>query len=226
MYLWWNVLKKKWCLDLPFRIEVTTVVCLRIIVLLQLAVVLVELLVIHIGLNLVNYLLGSWSWPVLSLRQLLHCCRIHVVNLSTSTYNCTSLILLCIYNGLRLGLRLRLSNLQVQALDLVHQRRYILIVATPRNNLRTYLLQSVSGNAWLHNWRLTYYLGSSMCVMQLCYISRQLSVSSLPRSWMCILSNNSLTICRILTCLHVATQLLGTQAEQVCVLIVHVGATV
>lgn len=212
--------------DLPFRIEVAAVVRLRIIVLLQLAVVLVELLVIDIGLNLVYNLLRSWSRPVLGLRQLLHRRRIHVVNLSTSTYNCTSLILLCIYDGLRLGLRLRLSNLQVQSLDLVHQRRDVLIVATPRNNLRTYLLQSVSGNARLHNWRLTYYLGSSMRVMQLCYISCQLSISSLPSPLECILSNNSLTVCRILTGLHVATQLLSAQAEQVCVLIVHIGATV
>ena len=68
-----------------------------------------------------------------------------MVNLSTSTYNCTSLILLCIDNGLSLSLRLSLSNLQVESLDLVHQGRYVLIVATSGNNLCTDLLQSVSG---------------------------------------------------------------------------------
>ena len=185
-----------------------------------------ELLVINIRLNLVYYLLGPRSSAILRLRQLLHRCRIDMVYLSTSTYNCTSLILLRINNGLGLSLRLSLSNLQVESLDLVHQGRYVLIVATSRNNLCTYLLQSVSGKVRLQNWRLTYYLGSSMRMMQLCHITCHLSISSLPWSWMCILSNTSLTIGRILAGLHVASQLLGAQAEQVCVLIVHIGATV
>ena len=183
-------------------------------------------MVINVGLYLIYNLLGPRSITVLGLRQLLHRCRIHMVNLSASTYNCTSLILLCIYNGLSLSLRLRLSNLQVQSLDLVHQGCDVLIVATSRNNLRTNLLQSVSGNVGLQNRGLTYYLGSSMRVMQLCHITCHLSISSLSRPWVRILTDTRLTTGRILTGLHVATQLLGAQAEQVCVLIVHVGATV
>ena len=88
-----------------------------------------------------------------------------MVNLSASTYNCTSLVLLGINNGLGLGLRLRLSDLQVESLDLVHEGCDILIVTASRNNLRTYLLQSVSSNVGLQNRGLTYYLGSSMRVM-------------------------------------------------------------
>ena len=88
--------------------------------LLQLAVILVELLVIDVGLYLVYNLLGSRSGSVLGLRQLLHCCWIHVVNLSARTYNCTSLILLGVDDGLSLGLRLSLSDLQIEPLDLVH----------------------------------------------------------------------------------------------------------
>lgn len=185
-----------------------------------------ELLVINVGLDLIYYLLGPRSITVLGLRQLLHRCRIHMVNLSASTYNCTSLVLLRIYNGLGLGLRLRLSDLQVESLDLVHEGCDILIVTASRNNLRTYLLQSVSSNVGLQNRGLTYYLGSSKRVMQLCDIACHLSVSSLPRPLVHILTNSRLTIGRIITGLHVATQLLCTQTEQVCVLIVHVGATV
>ena len=211
-------------LNLPFGVEVATVVRLGVVVLLQLSIVLVELLVIYIGLDLIYYLLGSRSWSILRLRQLLHCCWVDVVDLSTRTYNCTSLILLCIHNGLSLGLCLRLSNLQVESFDLVHQGCYILIVAISRNNLGTDLLQSVSGNVRLQNWGLTYYLGGSMRMVQLCYISRQLSISSL--SGALVLSNSGLSILRILTALHVATQLLGAQAEQVCVLSAHVRGTV
>ena len=192
--------------------------------LLQLSIVLVELLVIYVGLDLIYYLLGSRSRSILRLRQLLHCCWVDMVDLSTCTYNCTSLILRCIHNGLSLGLCLRLSNLQVESFDLVHQGRYILIVAISRNNLGTDLLQSVSGNVRLQNWGLTYYLGRSMRMVQLCYISRQLSICSL--SGALVLSNSGWSILRILTALHVATQLLGAQAEQVCVLIAHVGGTV
>ena len=86
-----------------------------------------ELLVIYVSLDLVYDLLGSRSGSILCLRQLLHRCWVHMVNLSTRTYYGASLTLLCIYYRLCLRLCLSLSNLQVQSLDLIHQSCDVLI---------------------------------------------------------------------------------------------------
>lgn len=167
--------------NLPFGVEVAAVVGLGSVLLLQLAVVLVEILVIYGRLDLPDELLRSRACSILGLRQLVHRCRVHMVDLAIRAYDGPSAVLLGVDYCLRLGEGLGLRGLDAHAADLVHQRREVL---RPRrgNDLCAYLLQGVLRNASLKHRRLAHYLGGSdaLGVVQVGHLPRHLLVGALP----------------------------------------------
>jgi hypothetical protein len=181
--------------NLPFWVEVSAVVRLWGILLLELAAVLVEILVImYGGLDLPDELLGAWACSVLRLRQLVHRCRVHVVDLTCGANDGTATALLSVNYCLSLGQWLRLRRLNAHSANLVHQRREVLRPVR-RNDLCSYLLQWVLRDGRLQHRRLAHHLGrrNALCVVQVGHLSRHLLVGAL--------TNLVLTLVRSLTIL-------------------------
>jgi len=106
--------------NLPFGVQIAAVVCLGPVLLLHLPAVLVELLVVDRRLYLPDDLLGTRTGSVLCLCQLMHCCRVYVVDLATGANNGSARTLLGVDDCLCLCLRLGLGSLQGQTSDLIH----------------------------------------------------------------------------------------------------------